>query len=281
MRKKLDFVVVDYLQLISADGRLQSRENQISDISRGLKAMAKELEVPVLVLSQLNRDSEKEKREPRLSDLRESGAIEQDADVVILLGKHQKGVDVRESDMDGEASEEEDYEPIQLILAKQRNGPTGKVNLAFRLSSPALKACNLNTGSIKIINFVKLSFFSFYLLFSFVSGQQDSRTKEITDIEIQIIGPQTEPSSFKIYSWTMLHTILSQDRSIRNLIETGAIADVRAFIDPVKSTDKTISLLFKVTIAKLKVSLFWNDVSDKKLSKTISLKEEICLSINS
>ena len=132
MRKKLDFVVVDYLQLISADGRLQSRENQISDISRGLKAMAKELEVPVLVLSQLNRDSEKEKREPRLSDLRESGAIEQDADVVILLGKHQKGVDVRESDMDGEASEEEDYEPIQLILAKQRNGPTGKVNLAFR-----------------------------------------------------------------------------------------------------------------------------------------------------
>ena len=124
--------MVDYLQLISADGRLQSRENQISDISRGLKAMAKELEVPVLVLSQLNRDSEKEKREPRLSDLRESGAIEQDADVVILLGKHQKGVDVRESDMDGEASEEEDYEPIQLILAKQRNGPTGKVSLAFR-----------------------------------------------------------------------------------------------------------------------------------------------------
>jgi len=94
--------------------------------------MAKELEVPVLVLSQLNRDSEKEKREPRLSDLRESGAIEQDADVVILLGKHQKGVDVRDSDMDGETSEEEDYEPIQLILAKQRNGPTGKVNLAFR-----------------------------------------------------------------------------------------------------------------------------------------------------
>jgi len=132
MRNKLDFVVVDYLQLISADGRMQSRENQISDISRGLKAMAKELDVPVLVLSQLNRDSEKEKREPRLSDLRESGAIEQDADVVILLGKHRKGEDVREADMGEAEAPEEDYEPIQLILAKQRNGPTGKVNLAFR-----------------------------------------------------------------------------------------------------------------------------------------------------
>jgi len=125
--------VVDYLQLIAADGRLQSRENQISDISRGLKSMAKELDVPVLVLSQLNRDSEKEKREPRLSDLRESGAIEQDADVVMLLGKHRKGEDVREMDAGGESDEQsEDFEPIVLILAKQRNGPTGKINLAFR-----------------------------------------------------------------------------------------------------------------------------------------------------
>ena len=133
MRKKLDLVVVDYLQLIAADGRLQSRENQISDISRGLKSMAKELDVPVLVLSQLNRDSEKEKREPRLSDLRESGAIEQDADVVMLLGKHRKGEDVREMDAGGESDEQsEDFEPIVLILAKQRNGPTGKFNLAFR-----------------------------------------------------------------------------------------------------------------------------------------------------
>jgi len=133
MRKKLHLIVVDYLQLIAADGRLQSRENQISDISRGLKAMAKELDVPVLVLSQLNRDSEKEKREPRLSDLRESGAIEQDADVVMLLGKHRKGEDVREMDTGGDGDEQtEDFEPIILILAKQRNGPTGKINLAFR-----------------------------------------------------------------------------------------------------------------------------------------------------
>ena len=122
MRSKLDFVVVDYLQLISTESRVLSRENQISEISRGLKAMAKELNVPVLVLSQLNRDSEKERRDPRLSDLRESGAIEQDADVVMLLGKHRKGEDVRESDLGGEHETlEEDFEQIVLILAKQRS----------------------------------------------------------------------------------------------------------------------------------------------------------------
>ena len=132
-RKKLHLIVVDYLQLISGDSRVQNRENQISEISRGLKSMAKELDVPVIVLSQLNRDSEKERRDPRLSDLRESGSIEQDADVVMLLGKQRKGEDIREMDQGAEIdSEEEDYEPIQLLLAKQRNGPTGRVNLAFR-----------------------------------------------------------------------------------------------------------------------------------------------------
>ena len=125
--------MIDYLQLISGDARAQSRENQISDISRGLKAMAKELDVPVIVLSQLNRDSEKERRDPRLSDLRESGSIEQDADLVMLLGKQRKGEDIREVDQDPDAeSSEEDYEPISLLLAKQRNGPTGRINLAFR-----------------------------------------------------------------------------------------------------------------------------------------------------
>jgi replicative DNA helicase len=86
-RNGLSLIVVDYLQLISGDRYSSSRENEISVISRGLKSMAKELEVPVIVLSQLNRDSEKEKRDPRLSDLRESGSIEQDADIVMLLGQ--------------------------------------------------------------------------------------------------------------------------------------------------------------------------------------------------
>ena len=132
-RNRLHLIVVDYLQLISGEAKAMSRENQISDISRGLKAMAKELDVPVIVLSQLNRDSEKERRDPRLSDLRESGAIEQDADVVMLLGKHRKGEDIRESDQStDEDGQSEDYEPIKLLLAKQRNGPTGNVDLAFR-----------------------------------------------------------------------------------------------------------------------------------------------------
>ena len=98
-RNGLSLIVVDYLQLISGDRYSSSRENEISVISRGLKSMAKELEVPVIVLSQLNRDSEKEKRDPRLSDLRESGSIEQDADIVMLLGKQRKGEDIRESDI--------------------------------------------------------------------------------------------------------------------------------------------------------------------------------------
>ena len=134
-RNGLSLIVVDYLQLISGDKYSSSRENEISVISRGLKSMAKELEVPVIVLSQLNRDSEKEKRDPRLSDLRESGSIEQDADIVMLLGKARKGEDIRESDIsqggDNDEAQGDDFEPIRLILAKQRNGPTGYVNLAF------------------------------------------------------------------------------------------------------------------------------------------------------
>lgn len=132
-RNGLSLIVIDYLQLISGDRYSSSRENEISVISRGLKSMAKELEVPVIVLSQLNRDSEKEKRDPRLSDLRESGSIEQDADIVMLLGKERKGEDIRASDVSqtGEETQGDDFEPIKLILAKQRNGPTGYVNLAF------------------------------------------------------------------------------------------------------------------------------------------------------
>ncbi len=133
-RQTLSLIVVDYMQLIGTDSRIQSREAGVADISRGLKGMAKELNVPVMVLSQLNRESEKDRREPRLSDLRESGSIEQDADVVMLLAKDKMGADVREMDDSGagDVEEMEDYEPIKLILAKQRNGPTGRVNLAFR-----------------------------------------------------------------------------------------------------------------------------------------------------
>jgi len=119
--------VVDYLQLLHSTGRRsqENRQQEIADISSGIKALAKELKVPVLVLSQLNRELERDKnRKPRLSDLRESGAIEQDADLVGLLYKPNSGDD-------DEVMEEADGLPVNLLIAKQRNGPTGDVNLTF------------------------------------------------------------------------------------------------------------------------------------------------------
>jgi len=121
--------VVDYLQLLHSTARRsqENRQQEISDISSGLKALAKELKVPVLVLSQLNREMERDKnRKPRLSDLRESGAIEQDADLVGLLYKPNAG-----DDEDGAQAEEADGLPVNLLIAKQRNGPTGDINLTF------------------------------------------------------------------------------------------------------------------------------------------------------
>jgi len=120
--------VVDYLQLLHSTARRaqENRQQEISDISSGIKALAKELKVPVLVLSQLNRELERDKnRKPRLSDLRESGAIEQDADLVGLLYKPSSGDD------DEVVTEEADGIPVNLLIAKQRNGPTGDVNLTF------------------------------------------------------------------------------------------------------------------------------------------------------
>ena len=116
----LDFIMIDYLQLMTSEGRNENRQQEISTISRNLKALAKELDVPILALSQLSRDSEKSGRKPRLSDLRESGAIEQDADVVILLFRE-----------DYQNEEAEVKNQIELIIAKHRNGETGSVELNF------------------------------------------------------------------------------------------------------------------------------------------------------
>ncbi|HUK65665.1 MAG TPA: replicative DNA helicase [Anaeromyxobacteraceae bacterium] len=119
----LDLVVVDYLQLMNAPGA-QSREQEIAIISRSLKSLAKELDVPILALSQLNRSVEKRKGEaPMLSDLRESGAIEQDADVVMFLH--------RPDEKEGENSQRVEVQEIELHIAKQRQGPTGVVDLVF------------------------------------------------------------------------------------------------------------------------------------------------------
>ena len=120
--------VIDYLQLLhSTARRAENRQQEIADISNGIKALAKELKVPIIVLSQLNRELEKDKnRKPRLSDLRESGAIEQDADLVALLYKPSSG-----DDEESGGGPEQDALPVNLYIAKQRNGPTGDVNLTF------------------------------------------------------------------------------------------------------------------------------------------------------
>jgi replicative DNA helicase len=118
------------MQLLHSTARRsqENRQQEISDISSGIKALAKELKVPVIVLSQLNREPEKREKgaEPRLSDLRESGAIEQDADVVGLLYKPNAG-----DNEDGTTGREADGEQVNLLIAKQRNGPTGDVKLTF------------------------------------------------------------------------------------------------------------------------------------------------------
>lgn len=122
MEKGLDLIIIDYLQLMSGDGRNESRQMEVSNISRALKAVAREMEAPVIALSQLSRANEKRNdKRPILSDLRDSGAIEQDADLVIFLHR------------------EEYYEPetedkglAEVIIAKQRNGETGIIKLGWQ-----------------------------------------------------------------------------------------------------------------------------------------------------
>ncbi|HHV62851.1 MAG TPA: replicative DNA helicase [Firmicutes bacterium] len=118
----LGMVIVDYLQLIQGRGKIENRQQEVSEISRALKALAKELNVPVIALSQLSRAAEQNPRAlPRLSNLRESGAIEQDADVVIFLYRE----DYYEQDS-------ENKDTLDVIIAKQRNGPTGSIKLYFQ-----------------------------------------------------------------------------------------------------------------------------------------------------
>jgi len=119
--KDIKLVVVDYLQLMAGDRRIENRQQQISEISRSLKALAKELNVPVIAISQLSRAVEqREDKRPRLSDLRESGAIEQDADLVISLYREHYYT-----------HNPEDEGIAEVIVNKQRRGPVDKIKLTF------------------------------------------------------------------------------------------------------------------------------------------------------
>ena len=118
--KGLDMIVVDYLQLMTTSKNHDSMVNQVTEISRSLKSLAKELDVPVLALSQLSRAVEARGGKPRLSDLRDSGSIEQDADVVMFIHREDKGKD-----------ESERNNIAEILIEKHRNGPTGKVELYF------------------------------------------------------------------------------------------------------------------------------------------------------
>jgi replicative DNA helicase len=121
-REGLDLVVIDYLQLMSGRDRAENRQVEISEISRGLKVLARELQVPVVALSQLSRGLEQRSdKRPMLADLRESGAIEQDSDVVMFIYREEV-YDDASHDAKGRA---------EIIVAKHRNGPTGRVELAF------------------------------------------------------------------------------------------------------------------------------------------------------
>ncbi|MEY4424219.1 MAG: hypothetical protein RLZZ258_1322 [Actinomycetota bacterium] len=121
-RVPLKMIVIDYIQLMTSGKKVESRQQEVSEFSRALKLLAKELNVPVIAISQLNRNSEQTKdKKPEISQLRESGSLEQDADVVILL--HREAIGEREHPRAGEAD---------LILAKQRNGPTGTIVVAFQ-----------------------------------------------------------------------------------------------------------------------------------------------------
>jgi replicative DNA helicase len=112
----IGLVIIDYLQLMHMKGHTENRQQEIATISRSLKALARELQCPIIAASQLNRSVEqRQDRKPQLSDLRESGAIEQDADVVMFI----------------RVNPEDEENVVDLILAKQRNGPTGKIQLAF------------------------------------------------------------------------------------------------------------------------------------------------------
>jgi replicative DNA helicase len=140
---EISMAIIDYLQLMSGEGSREGRQQEISEISRGLKQLARELQMPIIALSQLNRSLEaRENKRPMLSDLRESGAIEQDADIILFVYRDDVYREAKEKEKEMKAKAEgKEYkstfrakteEETELIIGKQRNGPTGTVDLIFQ-----------------------------------------------------------------------------------------------------------------------------------------------------
>jgi len=130
-QKKLDLIIIDYLQLMTGRGKLENRQLEIAEISRSIKGLARQLQIPILALSQLSREAERDDSgTPKLSHLRESGAIEQDADVVMMLSRpapfKRRGGDPSDAPEDAV-----DERTVNLKIAKHRNGPIGDVDLLF------------------------------------------------------------------------------------------------------------------------------------------------------
>ena len=141
---EITMAIIDYLQLMSGEGR-EGRQQEISEISRGLKQLARELQIPIIALSQLNRSLEsRENKRPMMSDLRESGAIEQDADIILFVYRDDVYREAKEKEKEMKAKAEgreykseyrrKSEEETELIIGKQRNGPTGTVDLIFQKS---------------------------------------------------------------------------------------------------------------------------------------------------
>ncbi|HSR73206.1 MAG TPA: replicative DNA helicase [Sulfurovum sp.] len=172
---EISLAIIDYLQLMSGEGR-EGRQQEVSEISRGLKQLARELQIPIIALSQLNRGVEsRDNKRPMLSDLRESGAIEQDADIILFVYRDDVYREAQEKEKEMKAKAEgKEYtsefrkkpeEDAEIIIGKQRNGPTGTVNLVFQKNftrfmdastSPAFEIeyeegdIPMNTGNIEL-----------------------------------------------------------------------------------------------------------------------------------
>ena len=125
IQEKIEIIFIDYIGLITSEDNKMKRYEFISEVSRALKGLARELNIPIVALSQLSRESEREKRSPNLADIRDSGSIEQDADMVMFISRD------REENKTAEEQAKEGIQKVQLLLAKNRNGPVGTVELLF------------------------------------------------------------------------------------------------------------------------------------------------------